>query len=760
MSLLKKICILTFAISVVSLLFYQISTSDGQSKNRFLDLIEVSNLNLTNQKWIVVTSINDPTEQCRILANTSGFQLLVVGDLKTSQYWHLNNTIFLSLNDQNKLGFKSFQTVPFNSYTRKNIGYLFAIQHGAKYIYDTDDDNAPLVNLSEYFSFEQNDYGLIYDCKLKSQILNPYAHFGQPMIWPRGFPLSEIKNIFNNSYITGLRRVSIVQQGVVNGDPDVDAIFRLTKSMAYKKIDLKFDSSAPSFQIPLYKMSPYNSQNTLFSYNAFWSLYLPKTVTFRLTDIWRSYWAQRLMWLIDETVSFNGPNAYQFRNSHSYLKDFEEEKSMYLQTENLVKFLYEWKCSKEKFYECILELSKKMAENMFWEKDEVIGIKNWLDDLNSIGYIEPEIVNFEHNQSISIEKCDYRINFLEYSLVRFTPNFQKSIDSDNYCCNGKTQDVYENFETFEYFKNLCDKVRVPLNYSFVQNNSRVNYSLLVTFNHLPIDENIVILKHIFSGYFQNILFCGVNITNKLRNLDVYLGKKFDSYTFIEMDTQFGSFHHYCMNKAIEMNFNTQGFLLMSDDVFLKYWNLKSLDPNKMWYGLKIRLIHEMDPNNKTNEWWIHWNYGVRNVINVWAFFDLVFKNQTSFDESSKKIIKSYLNFIDLNQEVKSNITKIYFQGSDIFYLPKKKFSDFYLISKIFRMHNLFLEIAVPTILAGLDRIDQIEVMEGLYNWSPNPFSFNNDYNFTHYFHSFKLSRLGNMDIRAGFCSLFLNDKFS
>ena len=111
---------------------------------------------------------------------------------------------------------------------------------------------------------------------------------------------------------------------------------RLTKSLNYKKIDIKFDETSPSIQYPINKFSPYNSQNTLISYEAFWSLYLPKTVPFRLTDIWRSYWAQRLMWMLNGTITFNGPNAYQLRNSHSYLKDFYEEQDMYLKTEKLI----------------------------------------------------------------------------------------------------------------------------------------------------------------------------------------------------------------------------------------------------------------------------------------------------------------------------------------------------------------------------------------------------------------------------------------
>lgn len=92
-------------------------------------------------------------------------------------------------------------------------GYLYAIRNGAKFIYDTDDDNAPIHNLNDYFIFDEFGYGLIFDCQNSPRLLNPYAHFGQPLIWPRGYPLSEIHKNHHNQYICGKRKTSTVQQG-------------------------------------------------------------------------------------------------------------------------------------------------------------------------------------------------------------------------------------------------------------------------------------------------------------------------------------------------------------------------------------------------------------------------------------------------------------------------------------------------------------------------------------------------------------------
>ncbi|KIH51862.1 hypothetical protein ANCDUO_18043, partial [Ancylostoma duodenale] len=77
------------------------------------------------------------------LARISGWKMVVVGDTKTPINWRLEGVHFLSVEDQQRLDYHLTSDLPYNSYTRKNIGYLYAIQHGAEWIYDTDDDNKP-----------------------------------------------------------------------------------------------------------------------------------------------------------------------------------------------------------------------------------------------------------------------------------------------------------------------------------------------------------------------------------------------------------------------------------------------------------------------------------------------------------------------------------------------------------------------------------------------------------------------------------------
>jgi hypothetical protein len=108
-------------------------------------------------KWAVVTTINAPTEAILTLSARRSWCTVIVADLKTPPltdneklvFQNRNNVVFLSASDQRAMSKqfqKLFSLIPWNHFGRKNIGYLFAIQQGAKVIWDFDDDNTLLAN--------------------------------------------------------------------------------------------------------------------------------------------------------------------------------------------------------------------------------------------------------------------------------------------------------------------------------------------------------------------------------------------------------------------------------------------------------------------------------------------------------------------------------------------------------------------------------------------------------------------------------------
>jgi len=59
-------------------------------------------------------------------------------------------------------------------------------------------------------------------------------------------------------------------------------------------------------------------------------MYLPAYCSFRMTDIWRSFVAQRLAWEMDWTLLFHNATVWQDRNEHDLMRDFADEIPGYL----------------------------------------------------------------------------------------------------------------------------------------------------------------------------------------------------------------------------------------------------------------------------------------------------------------------------------------------------------------------------------------------------------------------------------------------
>lgn len=327
-------------------------------------------------KWIVVTTIQYPTHQLKKLASLQGWRLVVVGDRKTPKDWYLDGCDFLSIEKQQTLDYEIIKLLPENHYCRKNIGYLYAISHGARIIYETDDDNE-LIN--GMIALSDDDELVEVYAKDKNSV-NVFSYFGQPTVWPRGFPLDEIADSGNYLVKKVTQKKWGVIQGLINKDTDVDAIFRLTQHR-----DVYFDKKSPCI-LPIGLFCPFNTQNTIFSYDSFWGLLIPSTTSFRVCDIWRSYIVQRLLWDLDLRLCFTSPTAIQERNEHNLFRDFCDEQDLYLKSRSLIKFLLNWKSDNVIFSERIENLTRELVASEYLKHDEIAVVQAWIRDLTKLGY--------------------------------------------------------------------------------------------------------------------------------------------------------------------------------------------------------------------------------------------------------------------------------------------------------------------------------------------------------------------------------------
>lgn len=279
---------------------------------------------------LVVTTISNPTQAMLDLAAGSqrhGVDFVVIGDRPTPKEFHLDGARFYSLEQQRELPFQLASAIPERHYSRKNLGYLAAIERGASCIIETDDDNLP----REPF---WHDRELMQHVPVVRQNgwVNAYTFFTDALLWPRGFPLERVRDSKLPWPQESETVACPIQQGLADGDPDVDAIYRLILPLPQTFRSARIALGAGAW-------CPFNSQNTTFFPDAFELLYLPSYCSFRMTDIWRSFIAQRIAWANSWMVLFHEPTVWQDRNEHNLLKDMSDECSGYFQNAKIAQCL-------------------------------------------------------------------------------------------------------------------------------------------------------------------------------------------------------------------------------------------------------------------------------------------------------------------------------------------------------------------------------------------------------------------------------------
>ena len=356
--------------------------SNEKTSNSFLgrkDLLSSAQFTKNCNKWGVVTTIFDPTDAIQRAASLPGWCLVIVADTKTPEDYmqklqklykssrtiadtntDLDHVYFFSIEKQNEwlhvqgaLG--SFvKATPWKHFCRKNLGYLFAILQGAEFIFDFDDDN---------YIKEDSEGGAPVNILPSEEILRnvtiaslgPNVFNHHPMMkpsinetsWARGFPLEKIQDETTQGTTAYQKDVPFkskageigVIQFLADGNPDVDAYHRLSKTLP---MTFQFDHDAHPVLVPKHSYSPYNAQATIHTANALWAMLLPATVPGRVSDIWRSYFAQCLFADAGLRLVFAPPKISQIRNDHNILGDLSAENDLYRKSGKLIDFLANW----------------------------------------------------------------------------------------------------------------------------------------------------------------------------------------------------------------------------------------------------------------------------------------------------------------------------------------------------------------------------------------------------------------------------------
>jgi STELLO glycosyltransferase-like protein len=331
-------------------------------------------------KSLVITSIASDRhpilEQFAVACKTYHIPFIVIGDTKSPADFKLEGCDYWSVGRQLMLPFEMAAIIPVRHYSRKNLGYLIAIKNGAAEIVETDDDNIPCEEFWLPKTREQKSHHFE-----NSGWVNVYSYFTKKTIWPRGYPLEELQKPRIDTATLKFKNSNCpIQQGLANENPDVDAVYRLTYPLP-----LNFEIQT-KLALGKNAWSPFNSQNTHWFKEAFPLLYLPSYCSFRMTDIWRSYVAQRIAWECGWSVLYHEPTVWQKRNEHNLMKDFEDEIPGYTSNFNIGKELQELrlKAGQENIFNNLFTCYQKLIDMNVIGKDEMILLKAWVSDISKI----------------------------------------------------------------------------------------------------------------------------------------------------------------------------------------------------------------------------------------------------------------------------------------------------------------------------------------------------------------------------------------
>lgn len=276
---------------------------------------------------IVTTTINFPTEatyKFAAITRKGKWHLIIVGDQKTpsaayeklvhsEKTLHNNsNVTYLPPSKQIELYTDLSNVIGWNTIQRRNIGLLHAWKLGAEVIATVDDDNIPYDNWGDNVLVGQHAPVHIYKNRI-TPYFDPFSVTNHKDLWHRGYPIERLETK-NSIDLLGVKlRKVLIQADFWDGDPDIDAICRLTK-----KPLVKFDEFDTFGCID---PAPFNSQNT-FIHRCVFPQYSVWPGIGRMDDIWASYYVGRTF---RDNIVYSKASVYQERNPQDLVRNLENE---------------------------------------------------------------------------------------------------------------------------------------------------------------------------------------------------------------------------------------------------------------------------------------------------------------------------------------------------------------------------------------------------------------------------------------------------
>jgi hypothetical protein len=284
------------------------------------------------KKFIVTTTINSPTIatiKFAEIAQRDNWTFIIVGDTKTphNEYKDLEskypNVKYFSPEEQ-EIDYKEISDIlGWKTIQRRNIGFIKAYRMGADILATVDDDNIPYDNWGQNLYIGETINVDLYEPELN--VFDPLSITINNQVWHRGYPIEYLQKRHRVEYKGKTKRKVLIQADLWDGDPDIDAMARLTFKPIIKYSDINFPYCSN-------KISPFNSQNT-FLHREVIPYYAVLPFVGRMDDIWGSYIVQHYF---PDSVIYSPASVYQDRNVQDLITNLEKEIIGYRNTLSLI----------------------------------------------------------------------------------------------------------------------------------------------------------------------------------------------------------------------------------------------------------------------------------------------------------------------------------------------------------------------------------------------------------------------------------------
>jgi hypothetical protein len=325
---------------------------------------------VSSNRWLILTSITQLQQY--LTSSQQDMSIIFIGNYNHSNIsFKKINIIILDSKLQSKLSFRS--TNP------KNIAYLLAIAHGARFIYE--------YNSNISFHHHQHIQYIAFR-RQRSPFINIYPTFTANFTdYSPGLPKDELTNITQDGW-SSLRTIDSYQE-------TIHPLIQQQILIYYQNEELLVNH--PPVAIESLTFTPFSSENILFTYDAFWGLVLFQSKS----DIWRSWWVQRLLSDINGHLIFASSSIYKINMTMTSNTDKQNLQEEDLNIGKLVRYLSTWRSKQRTFVKRIEQLINDIIEQKFCDANELKVIRDWLDDLKQIKYKFPSIKSTKLQQVIS-----------------------------------------------------------------------------------------------------------------------------------------------------------------------------------------------------------------------------------------------------------------------------------------------------------------------------------------------------------------------